>query len=121
MPYRTFADEQGRSWEIWDVRPERVERRRAERRQPAARPFDGPERRVSDDRRQAREVRMRPDYLLSEGWLVFKSDQEKRRLTPIPPNWESLRGRELRDLWLKAQLIESRTEESYVPSAAAPR
>ena len=110
MPYRTFADEQGRSWEIWDVRPERVERRGLERREPDARPWAGPERR-SDDRRQERQVRMRLDYPLSEGWLVFRSDEEKRRLAPIPPDWESLRGQELRELWQKADIIVERITE----------
>lgn len=111
MPYRTFADEQGRSWEIWDVRPGRVERRGSERRQEDARHWAGPERRVADDRRQERQVRMRLDYPLSEGWLVFKSDEEKRRLAPIPPDWESFRGQELRDLWQKADIIVERIRE----------
>ena len=111
MPYRTFADEQGRSWEIWDVRPERVERRGLERRQEDVRPWAGPERRVADERRQDREVRARLAYPLSEGWLVFKSDEEKRRLAPIPPHWESLRGQELRDLWQKADIIVERIRE----------
>ena len=111
MPYRTFADEQGRSWEIWDVRPERVERRGLERRQGDATPWDGPERRVADERRQEAEARVRLSYPLSEGWLVFKSDEEKRRLAPIPPQWESLRGQELRELWQKADIIVERISE----------
>lgn len=111
MPYRTFADEQGRSWEIWDVRPERVERRGLERREGAANPWTGPERRVADDRRQERESRVRLTHPLSEGWLVFKSDDEKRRLAPIPPHWESLRGRELLELWQKADIIVERITE----------
>lgn len=110
MPYRTFADEQGRSWEIWDVRPERIERRGTERRQERPTPWTGPERRVSD-RRRKREARMRLTYPLSEGWLVFKSDEEKRRLTPIPANWDSLRGQGLRALWEQAEVIETRKRE----------
>jgi hypothetical protein len=110
MPYRTFADEQGRSWEIWDVRPERIERRGAERRQERTTPWTGLERRVSD-RRQKREARMRLTHPLSEGWLVFKSDEEKRRLSPIPANWESLRGQDLRALWERAEVIGTRIRE----------
>lgn len=105
MPYRTFADDQGTSWEIWDVRPERVERRDTDRRVDRTVPWMGPERRVADDHRQQRETRIRLTYPLSEGWLVFKSDDEKRRLAPIPPRWESLRGQELRELWQKADII----------------
>jgi hypothetical protein len=111
MPYRTFADEAGRSWEIWDVRPERIERRGGERRQEQPTPWTGLERRVAEDRRQKREVRMRLTYPLSEGWLVFKSDAEKRRLSPIPANWETLRGSDLRALWEKAEVIGIRIRE----------
>lgn len=111
MPYRTFADDTGRSWEIWDVRPEGIERRSGERREKRLTPWTGFERRVSDDRRQKREVRMRLDYPLSDGWLVFKSDEEKRRLSPIPDNWETLRGQGLRALWEKAEVIGKRIRE----------
>jgi hypothetical protein len=111
MPYRTFADDAGKSWEIWDVRPERIERRGGERRQQRPTPWTGLERRVSDDRRQKREVRLRLDSPLSEGWLVFKSADEKRRLSPIPDNWESLRGPDLRALWEKAEVIGTRIRD----------
>lgn len=106
MSYRTFADDSGRSWEVWDVRPARVERRRdGERRQARTTPWTGLERRVADDRRQHSEVRLRLSHLLSEGWLVFKSDHERRRLSPIPANWETLRAQDLRALWEKAEVI----------------
>lgn len=111
MPYRTFADDQGRSWEIWEVRPARVERRDSDRRQ-EPQPWSGPERRgTSSDRRQMPESRIQSDHPLAQGWLVFKSDDEKRRLAPIPENWNSCRGRELRDLWEQADVIVSRLDE----------
>lgn len=111
MPYRTFADDQGKSWEIWDVRPERLDRRGTERRQKRPTPWTGPERRAADERRQRVESRLRLTQLLAGGWLVFKSEDEKRRLAPIPTNWESLRGQELRELWEKADIIGSRMTE----------
>ena len=111
MPYRTFADEQGKSWEIWDVRPERVERRTDDRREPRAEPWTGTERRNSSDRRQLPESRARLADSLSAGWLVFKSDDEKRRLAPIPPNWDTCRTRELRELCNQAHVIAGRVEE----------
>ena len=111
MPYRTFADEQGRSWEIWDVRPERIERRGSDRRQQSPTSWTGPERRQGGDRRQQSEARMRLVHPLSEGWLVFKCEDEKRRLAPIPPHWETCRGRELLDLWGKADIITQRETE----------
>ena len=111
MPYRTFADEQGKSWEIWDVRPERVERRANDRRQERPTPWTGPERRQGGDRRQQAQARIRLLHPLAHGWLVFKSDDEKRRLAPIPPHWETCRGRELLDLWAKADIIEQSARE----------
>src|SRR5687767_6149683 len=111
MPYRTFADDQGKSWEIWDVRPDRVERRAGERRAERPDPWDGPERRVEQDRRQRAEARLALMPPLDEGWLVFKSDDEKRRLAPIPPNWESFRGQQLRELWESADVIVGRLDE----------
>lgn len=105
MPYRTFADEQGKSWDIWDVRPERVERRGADRRGESPTLWTGIERRGASDRRQRAEMRMRLEYPLSEGWLVFQSEDQKRRLAPIPSSWESCRGSELRELWEKAEVI----------------
>lgn len=111
MPYRTFADDHGRSWEVWDVRPERVERRGGERRQERPTPWTGLERRLADDRREKSEVRMRLSQLLAGGWIVFKSDHERRRLSPIPADWESLRGSDLRALWEQAEVISSRTRE----------
>lgn len=105
MPYRTFADGAGRSWEIWDVRPGRIERRGGERRQERPTPWMGLDRRVARDRRQKREVRMSLTYPFSEGWLVFKSDEEKRRLSPIPADWETCRGQDLLALWEQAEVI----------------
>jgi hypothetical protein len=43
----------------------------------------------------------RLDYLpdkFRRGWLVFECDTEKRRLAPIPPEWESLSLHELQTL-----------------------
>lgn len=111
MSYRTFADDSGRSWEVWDVRPERVERRDGERRHERPTPWTGLERRVADDRRKTSEVRLRLSHLLAEGWLVFKSDHERRRLSPIPANWETLRAREIRALWERAEVIGTRVRE----------
>lgn len=111
MPYRTFADGQGRSWEIWDVRPERIDRRADDRRAERPTPWTGPERRQGADRRRQSQARTRILHPLAEGWLVFKSDGEKRRLAPIPPNWENCRGRELHDLWARATVITQRETE----------
>jgi len=39
------------------------------------------------------------------GWLTFESLDEKRRLVPIPPQWEDLNQSELRALCEKARRI----------------
>ncbi|MGI9140793.1 MAG: hypothetical protein ACR2GJ_06780 [Gemmatimonadaceae bacterium] len=108
MPYRTFADEQGKSWEIWEVRPERVERRGQDRRRDNPTAWPGTERRRASDRRQRPDSRLASSHPLAHGWLVFKSEDEKRRLAPIPPDWDSCHGHELHDLWAKARVIAAR-------------
>jgi hypothetical protein len=59
MALRTFTDMAGVEWQVWDVRPE------------------APYRAIISDAD------------LEGGWLVFQSPTEKRRLCPIPDDWES--------------------------------
>ena len=80
---RSLKDPEGVEWQIWRVAPDprgHLERRRAERRRGPDPNYRGEERRKSDDRRSGGS--------LQEGWLVFQSDQEKRRLMPAPDDWE---------------------------------
>ncbi len=112
MPYRTFADDQGKSWEIWEVRPTSVERRGTDRREINPVLWAGIERRLEGNRRQKLGARLEPSHPLAHGWLVFKSEDEKRRLAPIPPDWESCHGRELRELWERAQVTPGKMEKS---------
>ena len=55
-----------------------------------------------------------------EGWLVFESVQEKRRLAPVPANWESLPNEALAALCAKAspQLPRTRPGVEAKPPAA---
>jgi|SRR5579884_1195715 len=82
MGYRRFEDDQGRTWEVWEVRPALVERRLNADRRSAARP--------TTERRQAGEVRFPIPRELDGGWLTFQCDTEKRRLSPIPAQWMAL-------------------------------
>ena len=111
MTYRTFADDQGKSWEMWDVRPERAERRGTDRRQERPVLWPGIERRAEPDRRQRPDASLDVTHPLAQGWLAFKSEDEKRRLAPIPPNWDSCHGRELRELWKNAEVVAGRIDE----------
>ena len=90
MPHRTVRDAEGVAWEVWEVRPAWAERRVASRREEEARAKPPAEHRSGRDRRQTPESRPRVGQGLESGWLVFSSAYEKRRLAPIPPEWESL-------------------------------
>ena len=105
MGYRTFIDSTGKRWEVWLVTPAAAERRKADRRAAAA-GTEGlggtSERRHTPDRRKApfrRSVAVATEY--SQGWLCFEGEGEKRRLAPVPPDWEEA-GPDRLSTWLQA-------------------
>jgi hypothetical protein len=55
-----------------------------------------------------------------EGWLVFESAQEKRRLAPVPENWESLPNEALAALCEKAAPQLPRTRSGAEGKSASP-
>jgi hypothetical protein len=79
MAHRKFTDADGVRWQTWEVIPTTAERRDARERRAATR--------KKDERRTHQQFRVRMDDGLAEGWLVFESAAEKRRLHPIPPGW----------------------------------
>lgn len=99
MPHRNFRAADGHVWEVWEVIPggwrDQERRRAADRR--SANPIIAPkiERRSGKDRRS-------PSPLvhgeLAGGWLAFESRGEKRRLAPVPPDWESFSDSQLEEL-----------------------
>jgi hypothetical protein len=85
VPHRDFIDSRGEHWEVFDVRP-----------------------------RQGSEARaVRPE--LSEGWLTFESRTEKRRLAPIPTDWQELPPETLADLCERAVFIRERDDTGPFP------
>lgn len=86
MAYRTFIDSSGVEWQAWDVLPKAVERRLTDRR------VHRESLRFPDRRHlQRRQVEGRWTPLTSglrDGWLCFDGDGVRRRLTPIPSDWE---------------------------------
>jgi hypothetical protein len=88
MGYRSFRDSNGVEWQAWDVIPHLGERRAAERRMHAMMPVRT-ERRTRLDRRVVSGHRPLLSAGLDGGWLCFEAPQEKRRLTPIPDDWQS--------------------------------
>jgi len=81
MGLRTLADEDGRQWQIWDVRPTRTRRTSAGEL-------------GTNEIEIARSAFTLP-VTLQSGWLAVQCDGDSRRLAPIPPDWESLPDRAL--------------------------
>ncbi len=87
MSHREFLDEEGRSWEVWDVRPSTVE-------SPVTTTEGAGE--LADLERQVRRlVRLNLPTDLREGWLAFRSSDESRRLAPIPQRWAAMDDQDL--------------------------
>ena len=82
MTHRKIKDGDGKSWDIWEVYPSAVEQRMSGE-YPAAPSADG-------SNAERREVRIRVPSALEQGWLAFQAGTERRRLAPIPENWNKL-------------------------------
>ncbi len=95
MGYRSFMDPENRRWEVWHVIPTAPERRKEERRDAAASTavvYTGIERRTTPSRRKSsffpRGSVVQAGY--ENGWLCFENvEGEKRRLVPVPNEWET--------------------------------
>lgn len=117
MAYKTFVDTRNAYWQVWDVRPDRMERRTMERRRGGSGEWKGVERR-SGERRRLDERRIILDNGLGIGWLVFESKSEKRRLTPIPQDWDTSTEAQLRVLCDNAKVVHSNRNGHSSTSAA---
>jgi hypothetical protein len=89
MALRTFTDSAGTEWKVWDVIPSFVREQEERRGTNAGSEHKGTERRRGLDRSNL----LTPG--LERGWLCFECDAEKRRLTPIPPEWDQSTEEEL--------------------------
>jgi hypothetical protein len=105
MAYRTFLDDNGRYWQVWDYYRQVRDRRREERRKKSLSWPHG-ERRKTDRRTPASVIDQ------AKGWLCFESFSEKRRLSPIPPHWEEFSVIELIQLWKRAMQVAKLNGES---------
>ena len=87
------------------VTPTAAERRKVDRRvsSAGAGTFAGQsDRRHTPDRRRSpfhRTTAVSTEY--SRGWLCFESEGEKRRLAPVPPEWDEA-GPDRLSTWLQA-------------------
>jgi len=90
LNHATFKDSQGRIWDVWQVHPSAAERRFVDRRVSDGDLTGSDERRTGLERRGG--VRKSPRASVAEefayGWLCFETAGEKRRLAPVPEDWE---------------------------------
>lgn len=96
MDKKTFVDVLGAEWEVWEVYPRLVERRLLRERRA--------ERRGSEERRHVLAGRPTLPRQILGGWLAFQSKHERRRVLPVPDDWEDLDDRELQALLSRSQL-----------------
>jgi hypothetical protein len=73
MGYVEFTDATGRSWRVWHTVPELAQHR----------------------------ITLPQEW--NDGWLTFESSGDKRRLAPVPAEWESLPPQRLELLCRMAQ------------------
>lgn len=103
MSQREFIDERGVTWQVTAVYPDPPDRRNAIRRTDEEGPPDDTERRTGLDRREIPFSYVSPG--LERGWLLFTSTMdERRRLYPIPPEWEVASLEQLR-VWCRGAII----------------
>ena len=95
MAVRAFRDRGGVQWTVWAVEPPYAERRSAtDRRSGVDRRGPGPhvppdvERRSGVERRKVSHRRNTPIPGYELGWLCFEGGGQRRRLSPIPADWE---------------------------------
>jgi hypothetical protein len=106
MAIRDFVDEAGVHWRVWDVRPEQpglLERRHAERRH-STRPI------AFQDRRRGTQRRTNAMSALRQGWLVFRSENERRRLFGDSISLDDASQEQLQQLLEQAQAAPSQLQ-----------
>jgi hypothetical protein len=108
---RSFRDSDGVPWTVWEVRPDWAERRTGtDRRQSTIAEERQVERRRITERRGT-QTEARPRIRIAEeyanGWLAFESSRERKRLAPIPADWESYSDMRLAELTAQAREIPS--------------
>ena len=78
MAHRQFTDSAGHTWDVWDVHPTTASQTLAE-----LYPQQHVEAKTADPCGA-----VAPG--LAAGWLCFEQGPERRRLAPIPADWEAL-------------------------------
>ena len=113
MALREYVDASGVSWQVWHVVPTT----RAitpvipnDRRKQAAGDFPGERRR--------RGITLTPG--MEGGWLCFECKAQKRRLAPVPSDWESCRDEVIAGYLSRATPVSRRIIEEARPVETHP-
>lgn len=114
MAYRVFRDSRGTEWQAWDVVPRLEERRVNDRRSRAAVPLQN-DRRSRMDRRILSGPRSVVGATMAGGWLCFSAEDEKRRLSPIPDDWQRCPSAKLEEYCAEATPARRVTTELRMP------
>lgn len=85
---RAFTDSAGVEWRVWDVLPSAA----------------APQRSIETLTGSLTQT------VFANGWLCFESSTEKRRLAPIPPDWEFQEPQRLEQLRQQATLVPLRQQ-----------
>ena len=88
MAYRELTGPDGRVWRVWNTDPHALTGRHV----------------------------IAAEYV--SGWLTFETEGEKRRLAPIPPNWESLDRPDLLHLLEAGEVVQGRAALTRAPAPA---
>lgn len=82
---RKIVDASGVTWELWEVHPSLVEQRDTDTGPPE----------MAGERRRVRAARIKVSPEMRGGWLAIRSENERRRIAPIPEGWEQLTDEQL--------------------------
>jgi hypothetical protein len=90
VTHRAFKDREGKQWDVWLVHPSAAERRFVDRRASAGQQEGAVERRSGLERRGGvrKSARASVSQEFAQGWLCFETSGEKRRLAPVPEEWD---------------------------------
>ncbi len=92
MSHRQFRDSRSVDWDVWEVMPTIAEKPILDRRSSLR----------ADALVSRTEEWLLPSAGMSNGWLLFESSAEKRRLVPIPDGWSHISDAELDRLCQRA-------------------
>lgn len=109
MNHRQFRDSNAVDWEVWEVKPVSAIQPLLDRRSRRRAQDDAPQRSRTDEW-------LLPKPGMSQGWLLFESPREKRRLVPIPDGWADLPVEGLEVLCERASPAPSVSEVREAPA-----